>query len=168
MDHFNGKLRILLTVFLCFAGTLFAEDRRDFIVSIRPVQGSKDTFLLFCSINVRKESRSSSSVFTTRLPVFPLRLGKWEESVYVLPGSNPPLQTVRLKGNTKFTFPLAGISRKALLEPDPDHPGEYLLYLYWYEGENDNGIMRMKYRISTVVCLKPGREESISIPENEQ
>ena len=153
---------MVLTFGLLLCAVAAGGDRRDFLVSIQPVQGTKDAFLLFCSVKVRKEQRNSSSVFTTRLPVIPLRLGKWEESIYVLPGTNPPLQTIRLSGKTTFTFPLAGISRKALLEPAPDYPGEYVLSLYWYEGENDDGLMRMKYRVWTKVSLKPGKEETIA------
>ena len=94
-----------------------------------------------------------------------MRLGKWAESIYVLPGAESPLRTIRLKGAETFTFPLAGISRKALLEPDPDFPGEYHLSLYWYDGKASAAGEFLNFRIWTVVSLKPGKQTVIGIPE---
>ena len=156
------KLKILIFfLILCGGFTLSAQIRKDFIAAIHPVPGNEKAFLLLCSIEERAASKSASSVFTTRLPTLPLRLNKWEESIFVLPGQNSPLQTLVLKDGVKFTFPLAGISRKALLIRDPDHPDEYTLSLYWYEGSIDLRGKIKSFRIWTIVNLRPGKPERI-------
>ena len=156
------KLKILIFfLILCGCFTLSAQIQKDFIAAIHPVPGNEKAFLLLCSIEERAASKSSSSIFTTRLPTLPLRLNKWEESIFVLPGQTSPMQKIHLKDGVTFTFPSAGICRKAQLIPDPDYPGEYILSLYWYEGNFDKtGKLRFS-RIWSIVKLTPGKPEKI-------
>ena len=139
-----------------FSVSLFAQVRKDLIVSIAPIDGEKKACLLFCMEEEHSEARSSSSVFTTRLPTMPLRFGKWEEAIYTLPGPGVPMQSVHLKDNITFTYPVAGISRKALIIPDPENKGEFILTLYWYKGNIDRTGKITSSRIWTIVYLKMG------------
>ena len=160
----NIKLQIFC--FLLLAGTvLSAQVRKDLLVSIQPIQGAKNAFLLLCSAEEHSSARNASSVFTTRLPSLPLKLDKWEESIYVLSNRKMPMQKVRLLDDITFTYPIAGISRKAKLIRDPDFPGEYKLYLFWYEGKMNRFMEIKSFRIWSVVTLKPGKLERIGSVE---
>ena len=156
----NWKLW-LFGLLVCCSSLLSAQTQKDFIAAIYPIQGNEKAFLLLCSIEERAASKSSSSIFTTRLPTLPLRLNKWEESIFVLPGQTSPMQKIHLKDSITFTFPTAGICRKAQLIPDPDYPGEYILSLYWYEGNFDKAGKLRFSRIWSIVKLAPGKPEKL-------
>ena len=150
-------MKKLLFLFLLLpAFQIMAQARRDLIVTINPVSGGSKACLLLCSMEEHSEERSASSVFTTRLPTMPLRFGKWEESIFTLPGSRSPMQSVHLKDGVTFSYPIAGISRKARIIPSPDVPGEYILSLYWYQGGMGPQGKMSSFRIWTVVHLKMG------------
>ena len=166
MNIFAHCKIVVLLLLICTG--VSAQARKDLIVMIQPVQGVKDAFLLQCSAEEHASAKSASSVLTTRLPGLPLKLGKWEESIYILPGPPSPMRKLHLINGTTFTFPSAGISRKALLEPDPDEPGEYRLTLFWYEGKMYRFGEIKSFRIWSIVSLKPGRAERIGSVEIEQ
>ena len=151
-----GKFCLLCLIFFTLQG-LTAQARKDFYVSLQPVPGNEKVLLLFCSVEEHAAKKNSSSVFTTRLPTLPLRLGKWEESIFVLPNTNSPMQTVHLKDGVTFSFPLAGISRKVHVIRDPEYPEEFILSLYWHEGSAEKNGMVKTFRIWSIVKLKPGR-----------
>lgn len=164
------KKIICAVLFFLIMTFLSAENgsRKDFFVTIEPIQGTRDSFLLFCSAEELSAKKNASSIFTTRLPTLPLKLGKWTESIYVIPGMKSPLQTICLKENIKFTFPVVGISRKVLLEKDPDFPGEYRLSIYWYDGKYKTGMVPESFRIWSVISLVPGKTEKIASLKVEQ
>ena len=166
MKIFNRSKITVLLLLVCTLAS--AQIRKDLIVTLQPVQGVKNAFLLQCSGEEHSSAKSTSSVFTTRLPVFPLRLGKWEESIYVLPGPPPPMKKLHLINGETFTFPAVGISRKAFLERDPEEPGEYRLYLFWYEGKRYRFGEIKWFRIWSIVSLKPGKPERIGSLERDQ
>ena len=141
---------------LITAALIFAQTRKDLIVTILPVTGVKNACLLLCTEEEHSEARSTSSVFTTRLPTIPLRFGKWEEAIYTIPGPRAPMQSVHLKDRITFTYPIAGISRKAHIVPDPEQKGEFILTLYWYKGSIDRMGKVTSSRIWTIVNLKMG------------
>lgn len=157
---FSIRFKIAVLLLLLCAG-VSAQIRKDLIITLQPIQGEKNAFLLHCSSEEHSAAKSTSSVLTTRLPVFPLRVGKWEESIYVLPGPPPPMKKVHLIDRVTFTFPAFGICRKAFLERDPDEPGEYRLYLFWYEGKMYRFGEIKSFRIWSIVSLKPGKPERI-------
>lgn len=160
------KSRFLILLFLLMAGShLAGQIRKDFFVSIQPVHGVKNAFLLQCSAEEHSAERNASSVFTTRLPSLPLKLDKWEESIYVLSNRKGPMNKVRLIEDITFTFPLAGIARKAMLKADPEEPGSYILTLFWYEGKMTRFAEIKSFRIWSIISLKPGRLEKIGTLE---
>ncbi|MBE6404492.1 MAG: hypothetical protein E7040_00550 [Lentisphaerae bacterium] len=159
MKGFNG-LNLALLLFLICTG-LSAQIRKDLIVTLQPITGVKDAFLLQCSAEEHSAAISTSSVLTTRLPGLPLKVGKWEESIYIMPGSPAPMKKLHLINGVTFKFPVVGISRKALLEPDPEEPGEYRLYLFWYEGKMFRFGEITSFRIWSIVSLRPGKPERI-------
>ena len=160
----NIKFQVIFLLFL--TGTILSgQTRKDLLVSIQPIQGSKNAFLLQCSAEEHSSARNASSVFTTRLPSLPLKLDKWEESIYVLSNRRMPMQKVRLLDDITFTYPIAGICRKAKLIQDPDFPGEYRLYLFWYEGKMNRFMEIKSFRIWSIVSLRPGKLERIGSVE---
>ena len=72
---------------------------------------------------------------------------------------------VRLIEDITFTFPLAGIARKAMLKADPEEPGSYILTLFWYEGKMTRFAEIKSFRIWSIISLKPGRLEKIGTLE---
>ena len=165
--NFFTRCKIIVLLLLICTG-VSAQVRKDLIVMLQPVQGVKDAFLLQCSAEEHSSAKSTSSVLTTRLPGLPLKLGKWEESIYVLPGPPSPMRKLHLINGTTFTFPAAGICRKALLERDSEEPDEYRLTLFWYEGKMYRFGEIKSFRIWSIVSLKPGRAERIGSVEIER
>ena len=154
-----------ILIFFTASGELFGQIRKDLFVAIQPVQGVKNTFLLQCSTEEHSAERRASSVFTTRLPSLPLKLNKWEESIYILTNRKGPMNKIRLIDDITFTYPLAGISRKAMLKKDPEEPGSYILTLFWYEGKMTRFAEIKSFRIWSIVSLKPGKLEKIGSME---
>ena len=154
----------LILIFLLF-GPVMAQARKDLIVTVMPVKGDNKAFQLLCTAEEHTAGRSASSVFTTRLPTMPMRLGKWEESIYILSGQKVPMNKIHLIDDVTFTYPLAGISRKALLKEDPEEAGSYILTLFWYEGKMNRFMEIRSFRIWTIISLKPGKPEKIGSME---
>ena len=78
-------LKFILIQFLLITGSILsAQARKDFFVTLVPLIGIKDSFLLQCSVEEHTAQRNASSMFTTRLPSLPVKVGKWEEAIYVL------------------------------------------------------------------------------------
>lgn len=159
---------LLILSFLLTGSLLSGQIRKDLIVTIQPVHGMKDVFQLQCSSEEHAAARNASSVFTTRLPTLPLKLNKWEESIYVLSNRKVPMQKVRLIDDVTFRYPLAGICRKAMLAPDPEEPGAYLLKLFWYEGKLNRFMEISYFRIWSIVSLQPGVPTRIGFVELEK
>lgn len=160
------NIKIIAVLFTLLAGCcLSGQIRKDLIVTIQPIHGMKDVFQLQCSSEEHSAARNASSVFTTRLPTLPLKLEKWEESIYVVSNRKVPMRKVRLIDDITFTYPAAGICRKAMLKPDPDEPGAYILYLFWYEGKMNRFMEITSFRIWSIVSLKPNISTKIGSVE---